>query len=97
MPPSDGEKLRAEFRAERAAVNGSRATYDRARDAIRDVLRQEPFDAATMREAMSKTRAARQDFDQTLQAVIAKAAAEMSAAGRRQLADWPSRSRANQR
>src|SRR4051812_25620691 len=41
LPPADGDKLRAEFRADRAAVNGTRAAYDNARETIRGVLRRE--------------------------------------------------------
>ena len=52
-------------------------------------LRQEPFDAAAMRAAMAKTRAARQNFDQVIQGVFAGTAAQMSSAGRHALADWP--------
>jgi uncharacterized membrane protein len=89
LPQADGDKLRADFNTERAAVNATRLNYDKARDGIRTVLRTEPFDAAAMREAMSKARAARQDFDLVLHGVIAKAAAEMTPAGRQKLADWP--------
>jgi uncharacterized membrane protein len=89
LPQPDGDKLRADFRAERAAVNAARLNYDKARDGIRAVLRTEPFDAAAMRDAMSKARAARQDFDLVLQGVVATAAAEMSPAGRQKLAEWP--------
>jgi hypothetical protein len=38
---------------------------------------------------MANTRAARQNFDQAIQGVFATSAAQMSAAGRRALADWP--------
>ena len=89
LPPSDADKLRAEFRAQREAVNGTRATYDNARDGIRAVLRHEPFDSAAMREAMAKARAARQQFDQVMQGIMVKAAGEMSPAGREKLAEWP--------
>jgi uncharacterized membrane protein len=94
LPQPDGDKLRADFRAERAAVNAARLNYDKARDGIRTVLRTEPFDAGAMRDAMSKARAARQDFDLVLQGVIAKAAGEMSPAGRQKLAEWPPGSQA---
>jgi uncharacterized membrane protein len=57
------------------------------------VLRREPFDPAAMADAMTKTRAARQQFDQALQGMIAKAAAEMSPAGRQAMADWSPSSR----
>lgn len=89
LPPSDADKLRGEFRSQREAVNGTRTTYDNARDGIRAVLRREPFDANAMREAMAKARAVRQEFDQVMQGIMVKAAGEMSAVGRQKLAEWP--------
>lgn len=89
LPPADGDRLRAQFQADRAAVDRARAGYERARDGIREVLRREPFDAAALQDAMNRTRAARQDFDVVLQGVLAKAAAAMSPAGRQRLAEWP--------
>jgi uncharacterized membrane protein len=88
LPAPDADKLRTEFNASRTGVEGTRATYENARDNIRAVLRRDPFDPAAMSDAMAKTRAARQDFDLVLQGVVAKAAGEMSSAGRRKLADY---------
>ena len=88
LPAADGDTLRVNFKAQRDAVESARAGYDNAREDIRSVLRREPFDAAAMQSAMNKTRAARQNYDQVLQAMLAKAAAEMSGAGRRAMADW---------
>lgn len=95
LPPADGAKLRGAYVRDHTAVNVARADYEKARDNIRAVLAQEPFDAAAMQNAMSKTRAARQQFDQALQGMIAKAAGEMSPAGRHAMAEWtpPSRRR----
>jgi uncharacterized membrane protein len=90
LPPDDGAKLRGAYLREHTDVNAARAAYEKARDGIRAELRREPFDAAAMADAMSKTRAARQQFDLTLQGMIAAAAAEMSPAGRQAMADWPS-------
>ena len=89
LPPSDASKLRSEFRAQRDALNGTRGAYDQARNAIRAVLRHEPFDANAMRDAMATARAARQEFDQVMHGVMVKAAGEMSAVGREKLAEWP--------
>jgi len=89
LPSSDADKLRAEFRTQRDAVNDTRAAYDNARDGIRAVLRREPFDPTAMREAMAKARAARQQFDQVMQGIMVKAAGEMSPLGREKLAEWP--------
>ena len=71
------------------AIEDTQTKYRTAQDVIRATLRQEPFDAAAMRAAMAKTRAARQNFDQVIQGVFAGTAAQMSSAGRHALADWP--------
>lgn len=89
LPPADAALLRGGIDADRKAIEAAQMQYRSAQSDIRAVLRQEPFDAAAMRAAMSKTRAARQNFDQNLQGVFADAAAKMSPAGRRALADWP--------
>jgi uncharacterized membrane protein len=89
LPSPDADKLRADFRAQRQSVNDTRGGYDRARDAIRAVLRREPFDATAMRDAMAKARSARQEFDQVMHGIMIKAAGEMSAVGREKLAEWP--------
>ena len=93
LPPDDGTKLRGAYARDHTAVNVARAGYEKAREGIREVLRREPFDAAAMQDAMSKTRAARQQFDQALQGMIAKSASEMSPEGRKAMADWSSPSR----
>ena len=97
LPSADGEKLRSNFAAQRGAVETARGDYDRAREGIRAVLRQEPFDGAAMQDAMGKSRAARQQFDLALQGMIAKAAGEMSDAGRKAIADWSSASRQSEK
>jgi uncharacterized membrane protein len=89
LPPADGDKLRSEINAHHAAIEDAQTKYRAAQDAIRQTLRQDPLDVAAMRAAMTQTRAARQNFDQTIQGVVASAAAQMSLAGRNALADWP--------
>ncbi|HVV60814.1 MAG TPA: periplasmic heavy metal sensor [Pseudolabrys sp.] len=89
LPPADGDKLRTEVNAHHAAIEDAQTKYRAAQDAIRQTLRQDPLDVAAMRAAMTQTRAARQNFDQTIQGVVASAAAQMSLAGRNALADWP--------
>jgi uncharacterized membrane protein len=89
LPPSDADLLRGQIKTNREAIEDTQSKYHTAQDSIRATLRQEPFDPAAMREAMAKTRAARQNFDQVIQGVFAATAAQMSAAGRHALADWP--------
>jgi uncharacterized membrane protein len=89
LPPSDADLLRSQINANRQTVDDAQAKFDTARAAIRATLRQDPFDVEKMRAAMATTRAARQNFDQQIQAVFADTAAQMSPAGRHALADWP--------
>jgi uncharacterized membrane protein len=89
LPAADAGKLRGKFQAQRAAVEDARERYDAARDTIRGTLRREPFQLSAMQEAMTRARAARQNFDQELQTLLANAAAEMSPEGRERLAEWP--------
>ena len=71
LPPADGDVLRGQINANRAAIEGTQTEYHSARDHIHEVLRQEPFDVEAMRAAMAKTRSARHAFDQTIQGVFA--------------------------
>ena len=89
LPPADADLLRGQINGNRATIEDTQTKYRTAQDAIRATLRQDPFDAAAMGAVMAKTRAARQNFDQAIQAVFAGAAAQMSSAGRHALADWP--------
>lgn len=95
LPAGDAKILREKFFSQRDVIESARSSYLRARDGIRGILRAEPFNAEAMRAAMTDMRGARQAFDQLLQAMIASAAADMSSAGRRKLADWPPASRVN--
>lgn len=97
LPKSDGAILVAQMNANRAAIENTQKQYRAAQEAIRDSFRKEPFDAAAMRAAMSETRAARQAFDVAVQDAFAKAAAEMSQAGRVALGDSRGRRSANNR
>jgi uncharacterized membrane protein len=89
LPPADADILRGEMNANHTAIAEAQTAYHTAQDHIHTVLRQEPFDVEAMRAAMAKTRAARQNFDQTIQGVFAVIAARISPAGRHALADWP--------
>jgi uncharacterized membrane protein len=89
LPPADGDLLRGQINANRGAIEDTQGKYRSAQDTVRQTLRREPFDDATMRAAMAQTRAARLNFDQAVQGVFASAAAQMSPAGREALANWP--------
>ena len=89
LPPADSDLLRGQIAANRVTIEDAQTKYRAAQDTIRATLRQDPFDPAAMRAAMAQTRAARQNFDQTIQGVFAELASQMSSAGRHALADWP--------
>jgi len=89
LPAADADILRGQLSTRRQALEDAQHQFFTARGQIHAALRADPFSADDMRAAMSKTRAARQNFDQTLQGIFADAASKMSKAGRSALADWP--------
>jgi uncharacterized membrane protein len=89
LPAADADLLRGELKGRRQALEDAQHQFFTAREQIHAALRRDPFSVEDMRAAMGKTRAARQNFDQTLQGIFAEAASKMSNAGRIALADWP--------
>ena len=75
--------------ANHAAIEDTQAKFHSARQYVHEVLRQEPFDVEAMRAATAQTRAARLNFDQTVQGIFADIAAKITPAGRQALANWP--------
>ena len=67
LPPADAEILRRQITANHAAIEDTQAKFHSARQHVHEVLRQEPFDVEAMRAATAQTRAARLNFDQTVQ------------------------------
>jgi uncharacterized membrane protein len=90
LPAADAEKLRAAFRARETAAEGGREGLNRAFERIQAAMRAEPFDAAQLRAAFGEARGVRPAYEQTMQEIIASAAAEMSREGRTKLSEWPS-------
>ncbi len=89
LPDADAAVLRGAIDADRQALETAQTEYHAAQNEIRQALRRQPFDLGVMRAAMTKSRAARQNFDQILQGIFASAASKMSQAGRQAMADWP--------
>jgi uncharacterized membrane protein len=89
LPAADAGVLRAQIDADRSSLTAAQSAWQGDRHSIRDVLRQEPFDAAALRAAMTRTRADRQAYDQIVQNLFAQAASKMSREGRLALANWP--------
>jgi uncharacterized membrane protein len=88
LPPADGAKLRAALDADMDKVGSALGAYRDAQAIARAALQAEPFDAAALERALADIRAKRAVLQQNLQAVVSKAAPEMSADGRKRLADW---------
>jgi uncharacterized membrane protein len=89
LPPADADILRAEITQDAAKIAAAQADLRLSQEDVRKSLRAEPFDADAMRTAMAENRNARDNFDVTLHAMLASAAAQMSVVGRNKLADWP--------
>jgi uncharacterized membrane protein len=89
LPPADAAVMRAQLRDDAEKVATAQADLRLSQEDVRKSLRTEPFDSDAVRTAMAENRAARENFDQALHAMIASAAAKMSIVGRSKLADWP--------
>jgi uncharacterized membrane protein len=88
LPPADGAKLRAALDADMDKVGVALTAYRDAQARARAALQGEPFDSPAFDQALADIRAKRQVLQQTLQAVVSKAAPTMSPEGRKQLGDW---------
>lgn len=89
LPADDAAILRAQINVDRSGLAAAQSAWQGDRQNIREVLRQDPFDAAALRAAMTRSRADRQAYDQILQNLFAQAASKMSREGRLALANWP--------
>jgi uncharacterized membrane protein len=89
LPEPDAQIMRSFIRADAAKVVAAQTALRLSQEDLRNSLRAEPFDPGAVRAAMAETSAARDNYDQVLQNVIASAAAKMSPIGRSKLADWP--------
>lgn len=89
LPPVDADLLRGQMKAQHGLIETAQNKYFAARESIHKTLRQTPFSQDALRAAMAGTRAARQAYDVVIQGVFASAAARMTPAGRKALADWP--------
>ncbi len=94
LPANDAGVMRTELRADAVKLAAAETEVRLSQEAVRDKLRAEPFDPAAVRAAMAETSAAREHFYQVLHDALATATTKMSDAGRKRLADWPTR-RAN--
>ncbi len=95
LPKEDAALLIAQMNANRDAIESTQKQYRAAQEAIREIIREEPFDPGALRAAMGETRAARQAFDSAVQNAFATATTQMSQPGRVALADWRTRRGAN--
>jgi len=88
LPPADADILRGAFQASHERIAGAQAAYQDGRRSIHEILQQEPFKIEDLRDAMAKTRAARQAVDQVVQGVFADTVVKLSPAARHTVADW---------
>ena len=88
LPPADADILRGAYQASHDRIAGAQAAYQDGRRSIHDVLRQNPFKIEDLRDAMAKTRTARQAVDQAVQSVFTDTVVKLSPAARHAIADW---------
>ena len=88
LPPADADILRGAYQANHDRIAGAQAAYQDGRRSIHTILRQDPFKIEDLRDAMAKTRAARQAVDQAVQSVFADTVVKLSPAARHAVADW---------
>ena len=88
LPLADADILRGAYQASHERIADAQTAYQDGRRSIHEILRQEPFKIEDLRDAMAKTRAARQAVDQVVQGVFADTVVKLSPAARHAVADW---------
>ena len=88
LPLADADILRGAYQANHDRIADAQAAYQDGRRSIHEILRQDPFKIEDLRDAMAKTRAARQAVDQVVQGVFVDTVAKLSPAARHAVADW---------
>ena len=87
LPAGDAGVLRAEFGGKSGAIEDAHQAAHRTRDAVRQALGAEPYNADAARQAMAQAEDAHLRLNKMLQDVIATAAGKMTPEGRSKLAD----------
>lgn len=87
LPGPDGDKLRASFAAHAKDLPAARSELKATRDAFRKALAADPYDPAAVEKALAQLDASRAKVRQMVRVTVVSAAAEMSAEGRKRLAD----------
>jgi len=88
LPAADADILRGAYQANHDRIAAAQTAYQDGRRSIHAILRQDPFKIEDLRDALAKTRAARQTVDQSVQSVFADTVAKLSPAARHAIADW---------
>ncbi|MGZ5199196.1 MAG: periplasmic heavy metal sensor [Telluria sp.] len=88
LPLADADILRGAYQASHERIADAQTAYQDGRRSIHEILRQEPFKIEDLRDAMARTRTARQAVDQAVQSVFADTVVKLSPAARHAVADW---------
>ena len=88
LPSADGAKLRAALDADMDRVSAAHVAYRAAQATARAALQAAPFDQAALDTALADIRAKREILQRVLHAIVTRAAAQMSPAGRERLGEW---------
>jgi uncharacterized membrane protein len=88
IPDDQRPILEQAFADQRPNFSAAGQASREARERLRVVLSTEPFDAAALDRAFADLRARTDDVQKVMHTTIASAAAKMSPAGRKKLAEW---------
>ena len=87
LPGSDGEKLRAAFSAHAKDLPAARNELKTARDGFRKALAADPYDRAAVEKSLAELDASRAKVRKIMRETVVTAAADMTAEGRKRLAE----------
>jgi uncharacterized membrane protein len=87
LPGPDGEKLRAAFSAHAKDLPTARTELKAARAAFRKALAADPYDRAEVEKSLAQLDSSRAKVRKIMRETVVTAAADMSAEGRKRLAD----------
>ncbi|MSO93271.1 MAG: periplasmic heavy metal sensor [Rhodospirillales bacterium] len=88
LPDADAGKLRAVLANQTPVLEAASADVRKAREAVRQAMRAEPFSPAALDQAMAEFSARRFEMQKRFQSVIAATAAQVSPDARAKMAEW---------
>ena len=88
LSPADRDILQTSYQARRPDLDRMDKEVQAARERVGAAMRAQPYDPATLEQAMAEARDAREPVVESVEQAVAEAAAKMSPEGRMKLSDW---------